>query len=438
MASTEGGERGRENESQFFLTLDATPELQGKHTMFGRVVGQSIYNLVELASVGEMMKDPPNRPRYPPKLIEVKVVENPFDDLRPRMTREERREIGRREREERKRRKEEEEKKEKGRAKKKKNTALLSFGAAEEDEVGEVLKGPKSSHDLLKDDKRLSKQTIVAQNEQEEKVQRNKRREEPTISSRPVEEVESAPTPSTAVVEKPAIGTTYERDEEKRSKRDRDHDSTRKLRPSSSSRSSQNGRDYLSLQRAKYASASKASSSSASSDAYSALLDFQCRLRTSGLSSSSSKPISKAKQADREEEAEADEEEAKEYGSSDDDSNWRAHRLDAGGQPLSSAARAKDKLEDYEVLDPREYKSHGKAAASRDEEEKRREGKRGRDWVESERRYRSDDRHDRGDVRGSGRREDKYPSSGSNRRDGDRNGDRDRHRNGRDDRDRRR
>lgn len=37
-----------DNGSQFFFTLGPTPELQGKHTLFGKVVGDTIYNMIKL------------------------------------------------------------------------------------------------------------------------------------------------------------------------------------------------------------------------------------------------------------------------------------------------------------------------------------------------------------------------------------------------------
>lgn len=79
------------NESQFFITLADTPELNGKFTIFGRVAGPTIYNVLSLAEV-ELSQTEPDRPVYPPKLHSVRVVENPFDDVVPRITREEREE----------------------------------------------------------------------------------------------------------------------------------------------------------------------------------------------------------------------------------------------------------------------------------------------------------------------------------------------------------
>lgn len=365
----------KQNESQFFLTLDATPELQGKHTLFGKVTGNSIYTLLELAEGVELI-DGGDRPRYPPKLIEVKVEENPFGDLQPRMTKEERRENEKKEREERRKRKEGEHKRNKGKGKK--NTALLSFAAEEEGEAGK-LEGPKSSHDLLTDT-RLAKESI--------EVRRGKENKGKAVDG-PWTQHGLEPSATTAAPQDfTANGKSSKYEAEPSNRGASKHDSHKGLEPSraasstlplsSSSSSATAGREYLALQRSKYLSSTTSSSSAtAKADSYSALLDFQSRLRSSHPSShrNSSHP------SPLDAEDGGDGEEAREYGASDDDDDWRAHRLDAGGKPLSGETA--DRLEDYEVLDPRasKSKSHSKG------ETEKREGKRGRDWVEDERRY---------------------------------------------------
>ncbi|PBP23764.1 cyclophilin type peptidyl-prolyl cis-trans isomerase/CLD [Diplocarpon rosae] len=70
------------NGSQFFITLGDTPELQGKNTLFGRVEGETIYNVARMgeAEVGEN-----DRPLYPTKITSVEVLVNPFKDMARRV-----------------------------------------------------------------------------------------------------------------------------------------------------------------------------------------------------------------------------------------------------------------------------------------------------------------------------------------------------------------
>lgn len=69
------------NGSQFFFTLDATPELQGKNTMFGRIEGDTIYNLMRMADVEMVEGEGSERPLYPIKVTGSEVLVNPFDDM---------------------------------------------------------------------------------------------------------------------------------------------------------------------------------------------------------------------------------------------------------------------------------------------------------------------------------------------------------------------
>lgn len=129
------------NGSQFFMTLDRCDWLDKKHTIFGKVTGDSIYNLLQLGEV-ETVKD--DRPLEPlPKILSVEVIWNPFDDVVPRVVPKKSLAVS--------------EKKElKPKAIKKLN--LLSFGGEAEEEEKELVSVNtriKSSHDVLNDPRLL-------------------------------------------------------------------------------------------------------------------------------------------------------------------------------------------------------------------------------------------------------------------------------------------
>ncbi|XP_058464463.1 spliceosome-associated protein CWC27 homolog [Malaya genurostris] len=138
-----------DNGSQFFFTLGATPELQNMHTLFAKVGGDTIYNMLKLED-GEIYEN--ERPHFPHKILKTEILHNPFPDIIPRLI---------------KQNKNSEEKVKKKKEKGVKNYGLLSFGDEAEEEEQEsiqyvqkniAVKG-KSSHDVL-DDPRLSKQVI--------------------------------------------------------------------------------------------------------------------------------------------------------------------------------------------------------------------------------------------------------------------------------------
>ncbi|XP_067137033.1 spliceosome-associated protein CWC27 homolog [Centruroides vittatus] len=138
-----------DNESQFFFTLGACPELQNKHTIFGKVTGKTLYNMLKLE---ESLVDKNERPYYPHKIIETKILSNPFNDIVPREKTQVVLEV--------------EEKPVK--SKPSKNFNLLSFGEeaeeeeAEDDLVAQEFRGKsKSSHDLANDPHLSSMPAVV-------------------------------------------------------------------------------------------------------------------------------------------------------------------------------------------------------------------------------------------------------------------------------------
>ena len=122
-----------------------TQELQNKHTLFGKVVGDTIYNMIKLQDVEIGAND---RPLHPPKILRTKVLINPFPDIEPRKVIQMEDVKA-------------DSKKPKSQMKATKDYKLLSFGdEAEDDEedLDQVQVKVKSSHDVLNDPK-LSKIT---------------------------------------------------------------------------------------------------------------------------------------------------------------------------------------------------------------------------------------------------------------------------------------
>ncbi|XP_050364260.1 peptidyl-prolyl cis-trans isomerase CYP57 [Argentina anserina] len=136
------------NGSQFFMNLDRCDWLDKKHTIFGKVTGDSIYNLVRLSEIETDKEDRPLDP--PPRILSVEVLWNPFDDIVPRAPSRSLVQPA----------DDADNKEPKKKAVKKLN--LLSFGEEAEEEERELaaLKTKiKSSHDVL-DDPRLLKEEV--------------------------------------------------------------------------------------------------------------------------------------------------------------------------------------------------------------------------------------------------------------------------------------
>ncbi|KAJ3950464.1 Peptidyl-prolyl isomerase cwc27 [Colletotrichum fioriniae] len=71
--------RPNTNGSQFFFTLDQADELNNKNTLFGRVAGDTIYNLAKMGE-GEVTPGT-DRPTYPVRITNVEILVNPFEDM---------------------------------------------------------------------------------------------------------------------------------------------------------------------------------------------------------------------------------------------------------------------------------------------------------------------------------------------------------------------
>lgn len=65
--------------TQFFFTLAATPELDRESTCFGRVIGDSIFNLRRMEEVPVREED--ESPVWEIRIRDVEVLENPFEDI---------------------------------------------------------------------------------------------------------------------------------------------------------------------------------------------------------------------------------------------------------------------------------------------------------------------------------------------------------------------
>ena len=134
------------NDSQFFITLDKCQWLEKKHTIFGKVVGDTYYNVLNISA---LPTDKDDRPDFenPPKILNCEVIINPFPDIFPR-------------------KKIIEGGKEKNIRKPKNDNKLMNYEnknllSFEELEDSNVNNGIKSSHEMLKNDPKLVNKPVI-------------------------------------------------------------------------------------------------------------------------------------------------------------------------------------------------------------------------------------------------------------------------------------
>ena len=70
-----------DNNTQFFITLDKTPWLDRKNTIFGKVANNTIYNVIRIS---ECEVDKNDRPLMLPRILSAEIIMNPFEDIIPR------------------------------------------------------------------------------------------------------------------------------------------------------------------------------------------------------------------------------------------------------------------------------------------------------------------------------------------------------------------
>jgi peptidyl-prolyl cis-trans isomerase SDCCAG10 len=135
---------------QFFITLDETSHLDGKHVLFGTVVGPTLFNAIRIGQTDVEESAPAGDLAYAPRVTSVKIVENPIHTsiapqaVVPWHVKEEK-----------------DTAKRKRKRKGKRNMNVLSFGDEMEEDMELTTVGMKSSHDVL-ESKKLSKNVDVA------------------------------------------------------------------------------------------------------------------------------------------------------------------------------------------------------------------------------------------------------------------------------------
>ncbi|KAF9038151.1 cyclophilin-like domain-containing protein [Panaeolus papilionaceus] len=344
------------NDSQFFITLDRADELHGKHTLFGRCVGDTVFNVMK---IGEMEIDKEGRPVYPPKIKSIRIVDNPFDDIVPRITAAERR-VQQKAREEAQREREEEIR----RRGAKKNVKLLSFGededGGEDGDVPMLEKKPIYRPDLVAPKKKSSsipipdfvtqpasssksktpkeKQKTPEPSEVKASKKRDEKEEDITkIREKHAKEREAGENARKTKIEK--MEAEIRKLEKKRSGNDSDSDDASARKKVKKS--------YLSEELAKYSKGrglhSKKGKKKDESDVLEAMMSFRGKLQTSMA-------VDDAPDRGQGEEGDEQRKEDEEGVEVDDDVDFMSHALHFPKDNNEETAKAE---RDYEVIDPR-------------------------------------------------------------------------------------
>ncbi|QRV74133.1 peptidyl-prolyl cis-trans isomerase, cyclophilin-type protein [Ceratobasidium sp. AG-Ba] len=360
------------NDSQFFITLDRADELHGKHTLFGRTVRDTIFNVLK---IGQLELGENERPLYPPKIKTVRIIEDPFGDIVPRITAAEKRaqqmakEAAQRQREEAVRKKGA-----------KKNVALLSFGdnAEAQDEPVVFTKKSLSRPDLI--DNPDSRPAISAATIPEPPKPRAKPIED--VSEKKAQpEADSKPQESEITsIRKKHKSDKDTKKESQKTELEKMEAQVRKLARRHSDSESEGEREakkpkgpsQLELELAKYKKGRAGSSKKGKgkgrdeTDVLAALSTFRGRLKQSmGEDDEDEDTNMQDAPAKEGEGAETGEEKLLEV---DDDSSWIGHRLRFAKDDGAETRRAEH---EYEVIDPR-----ARSSQARMEERERKAGKR--------------------------------------------------------------
>ncbi|KAI5453366.1 Peptidyl-prolyl isomerase cwc27 [Naganishia albida] len=360
------------NTSQWFITLDRADELQNKHTLFGKVVGSTIYNVLKL---NELEIDKQERPLYPPKIIGIRIIENPFTDIVPRITAAERKA----QHEARLEAQREAERREQ-RRKAKKNTGLLSFGEeAESVEAAEAAAAKRiniSRPDLVDpgtpsvpaptfDSKPAEPSSSKTEGKSPTTKASREKSEEPAdlgdIRARHAAEKEAAATARKQEIER--MQAKLRKLDKRRARSDDDSSDSDDDDDGGDRKRKRTGPSVLDQELAKYAAGRRGNRRGARKDEDDVL---------STLSSFTSKIRKNAPGEDekRDPEGEAPDAEAEEGLEVDDDVGWMSHALKAVNDGNADQSRRAET--DYTVIDPR-----AKARAIK-EEKRRDEGRGGR------------------------------------------------------------